>query len=264
MPGKTLFDKIWDRHVVTEKFGKTLLYIDRHLCHDGSMFGFERLRQNNWKLRRPGQTFATPDHYTPTHTASLDELNDGGIDIYIKDEKLLNEVLHIHKKHHENHDNYVDDFPKDMDLVIKNTRIHAKTRVNMANNEWSIFFVPNQQFFVSQRTWTSPIVLVAGLGITFLLALYVQQQIEPTQKHKIWAQQLADRHLALEEALLALKASQAQAIQNEKLSSLGKMMAGIAHEINNPVSFIHGNLEHVQNYIDELVSILSHIKTSEN
>ncbi|MEM8973143.1 MAG: aconitase family protein, partial [Pseudomonadota bacterium] len=76
MPGKTLFDKIWDRHVVTEKFGKTLLYIDRHLCHDGSMFGFERLRQNNWKLRRPDQTFATPDHYTPTHTASLDELND--------------------------------------------------------------------------------------------------------------------------------------------------------------------------------------------
>lgn len=76
VPGKTLFDKIWDRHVVTEKLGKTLLYIDRHLCHDGSMPGFERLRRNNWKLRRPDQTFATPDHYTPTHTESLDELDD--------------------------------------------------------------------------------------------------------------------------------------------------------------------------------------------
>ena len=76
MTGKTLFDKIWDRHVVTEKFGKTLLYIDRHLCHDGSFRGFERLRENNWTVRRPKQTFATPDHYTPTHTASLDALED--------------------------------------------------------------------------------------------------------------------------------------------------------------------------------------------
>ena len=76
MSGKTLFDKIWDRHVVTEQHGKTLLYIDRHLCHDGSIWGFERLRENNWKLRRPDQTFATPDHYTPTHTASLDDLKD--------------------------------------------------------------------------------------------------------------------------------------------------------------------------------------------
>ncbi|MEM6254659.1 MAG: ATP-binding protein [Cyanobacteria bacterium P01_D01_bin.156] len=191
-------------------------------------------------------------------------MNDGGIDIYIKDEKLLNEVLHAHKKHHEYHNHYIDDFPKDIDSIVENTRIHAKTSVNMANNEWSIFFIPNQKFFANQRTWTSPIVLVAGLGITFLLALYVQQQIEQTQKHKIWAQQLAARHQALETAMVALKASQAQAIQNEKLSSLGKMMAGIAHEINNPVSFIHGNLEHVHNYVDELVSILSYIKTQES
>jgi len=76
MPGQTLFDKIWDRHVVTEKHGQTLLYIDRHLLHDGSLWGFERLRQNGWKLRRPDQTFGTPDHYTPTHTASLDDLDD--------------------------------------------------------------------------------------------------------------------------------------------------------------------------------------------
>jgi 3-isopropylmalate/(R)-2-methylmalate dehydratase large subunit len=76
MVGKTLFDKIWDRHVVAEKQGQTLLYVDRHLLHDGSMWGFERLRENNWKMRRPDQAFATPDHYTPTHTASLDDLGD--------------------------------------------------------------------------------------------------------------------------------------------------------------------------------------------
>ncbi len=76
MAGKTLFEKIWERHVVTERHGQTLLYIDRHLCHDGSFFAFERLRKNNLTMRRPKQTYATPDHYTPTHTTSLEGLPD--------------------------------------------------------------------------------------------------------------------------------------------------------------------------------------------
>jgi 3-isopropylmalate/(R)-2-methylmalate dehydratase large subunit len=74
--GKTLFEKIWERHVVTEVEGQTLLYIDRHLCHDGSFNGFGKLRAQNRTLLRPGQTFATPDHYTPTHTASLADIED--------------------------------------------------------------------------------------------------------------------------------------------------------------------------------------------
>ena len=77
MSDRTLFDKIWDRHVVAAREdGQTLLYIDRHLCHDGSFRGFKRLRQQGRRLRRPEQTYATPDHYTPTHTASLDEIAD--------------------------------------------------------------------------------------------------------------------------------------------------------------------------------------------
>ena len=76
MAGQTLFDKIWNRHVVTEKHGQTLLYIDRHLLHDGSFFAFNELRKKGLTVRRPEQTFATPDHYTPTHTASLDDLAD--------------------------------------------------------------------------------------------------------------------------------------------------------------------------------------------
>ena len=74
---QTMFEKIWDAHVVGSRpDGQTLLYVDRHLLHDGSIWGFERLRQNGWKMRRPDQAFATPDHYTPTHTASLDDLAD--------------------------------------------------------------------------------------------------------------------------------------------------------------------------------------------
>jgi 3-isopropylmalate/(R)-2-methylmalate dehydratase large subunit len=77
MSAKTLFEKIWQRHVIVERDdGQTLLYIDRHLAHDGSFNGFNQLRKQGLTVRRPGQTFATPDHYTPTHTANLDEIVD--------------------------------------------------------------------------------------------------------------------------------------------------------------------------------------------
>ena len=77
MSGETLFDKIWDRHVVVGRDdGQTLLYIDRHLAHDGSFNGFRKLRKLGLKVKQPEQTFATPDHYTPTHTADLDQLED--------------------------------------------------------------------------------------------------------------------------------------------------------------------------------------------
>jgi 3-isopropylmalate/(R)-2-methylmalate dehydratase large subunit len=77
MAGQTLFDKVWEHHVITERDdGQTLLYVDRHLCHDGSFNGFKRLRAAGRNVRRPQQTYATPDHYTPTHTSSIDALED--------------------------------------------------------------------------------------------------------------------------------------------------------------------------------------------
>jgi len=66
--GKTLFDKIWDRHVVKElPGGEVLLYIDRHLVHEvTSPQAFEGLRLQNRKVRHPELTFATTDHNVPT------------------------------------------------------------------------------------------------------------------------------------------------------------------------------------------------------
>jgi PAS domain S-box-containing protein len=61
---------------------------------------------------------------------------------------------------------------------------------------------------------------------------------------------------ALELALDDLKRTQAQVIQTEKMSSLGRMVAGIAHEINNPVGFIQGNLTHASHYFQDLLSLL--------
>ena len=60
----------------------------------------------------------------------------------------------------------------------------------------------------------------------------------------------------LKTALHRLKQAQTKLIQSEKMSSLGQLVAGIAHEINNPVNFIHGNLSHVQSYIYDMVKII--------
>jgi len=65
--GLTLYEKIWSAHAVaTGPGGRTLLYIDRHLLHDGSFHAFEALRKSGRKVRRPQACLATPDHYAPS------------------------------------------------------------------------------------------------------------------------------------------------------------------------------------------------------
>ncbi|BAZ30754.1 integral membrane sensor signal transduction histidine kinase [Cylindrospermum sp. NIES-4074] len=65
-----------------------------------------------------------------------------------------------------------------------------------------------------------------------------------------------ERTQELTQALQDLKDTQGQLIQTEKMSSLGQMVAGIAHEINNPVNFIHGNIEYANNYIQDLLDLV--------
>ena len=66
--GRTLYDKIWDEHVVhTEEDGTSILYIDRHLVHEvTSPQAFEGLRQSGRKVWRVSSIVATADHNTPT------------------------------------------------------------------------------------------------------------------------------------------------------------------------------------------------------
>ncbi|OLP18547.1 hypothetical protein BST81_09620 [Leptolyngbya sp. 'hensonii'] len=68
--------------------------------------------------------------------------------------------------------------------------------------------------------------------------------------------QLREQAHQLEESLHKLQQTQAQLVQTEKISGLGQMVAGVAHEVNNPVSFIYGNLSHATGYTDDLIALI--------
>ncbi|RMH72282.1 MAG: PAS domain S-box protein [Cyanobacteria bacterium J007] len=70
------------------------------------------------------------------------------------------------------------------------------------------------------------------------------------------SQELQEKNQQLETALSELQRTQTQLIQTEKMSSLGQMVAGIAHEINNPVNFIYANLDHAQDYLQDLLALV--------
>ncbi len=79
---------------------------------------------------------------------------------------------------------------------------------------------------------------------------------ERTQELSQKNQQLLQAHNQLNETLQNLQQTQAQLIQTEKMSSLGLMVAGVAHEINNPLNFIYNNLEYAKNYTQGLMELV--------
>jgi signal transduction histidine kinase len=69
-------------------------------------------------------------------------------------------------------------------------------------------------------------------------------------------QQVVERTTQLSEALAELKTSQIQLVQREKLSALGNLVAGVAHEINNPIGFLSGNIEPALEYINDIFGLV--------
>ncbi|MCY6491000.1 sensor histidine kinase [Leptolyngbya sp. GGD] len=90
-----------------------------------------------------------------------------------------------------------------------------------------------------------------------LARINIQLKLKNTQKSLInEIEERRQTEAKLKEALLDLRHTQTQLVQAEKMSSLGRLVAGIAHEINNPISFIYGNLRHTHQYAQELIELL--------
>ncbi|MBL1179186.1 MAG: HAMP domain-containing histidine kinase [Pantanalinema sp. GBBB05] len=119
--------------------------------------------------------------------------------------------------------------------------------------------------------------LVSALGIMVRRYLQVNQQIQNIVVENLHSQQkileqerqllesrvlertqeLQQANIALSQAMSNLQQSQIQLIQSEKMSMLGQLVAGVAHEINNPVGFLSGNIQPALDYVSDLLGLIS-------
>jgi len=108
--------------------------------------------------------------------------------------------------------------------------------------------------YQKSRNWTDrEIELLDAVAIQIAIAVEQAQLYGQSQQSAAIAQARASE---LEQALKNLKQTQAQLIQTEKMSALGMSIAGVAHEIKNPVGFICGNLGYAQEYANSLLELI--------
>ncbi|MEM9245854.1 MAG: GAF domain-containing protein, partial [Cyanobacteria bacterium P01_F01_bin.153] len=105
------------------------------------------------------------------------------------------------------------------------------------------------------RQWQQETIdLMGQIGAQLGIALQQSELLAATQ----------NKTQELTQTLNELRSTQLQLIQGEKMSSLGQLVAGIAHEINNPITFIHANMSHVEEYLSDLLTIVQQCQKDRN
>ncbi len=98
--------------------------------------------------------------------------------------------------------------------------------------------------------------------INSLIQSYNEMSFQLNELYSSLELKVQERTIALEAANYKLQETQAMMVHSEKMRALGELVAGIAHEINNPVNFIHGNIIILQNYADDLLSLIDLYETN--
>ncbi|MEM6251648.1 MAG: ATP-binding protein [Cyanobacteria bacterium P01_D01_bin.156] len=160
--------------------------------------------------------------------------------------------------------------------ILDGTPIHQVSPIIHGTNQWffdaqelrrfniqktalppaSILINQKTSFYEQYRelTWYLTSVFLLGMLTILILieAIRRQKQAEQTLEHRV-----TERTNELSNTLEELKQAQAQLIQTEKLSSLGQLVGGVAHEFNNPLTFIAGNIEILKGYGKNLLDLIS-------
>ncbi len=136
-------------------------------------------------------------------------------------------------------------------LPIKNLTKFAEATTRKSKFDLQTPITANDELGVLGNSLNQLIIRVKDL---------LKEQAEAQEKLAFYSQSLEqkvqERTQKLEQTLNQLQSTQAQLIQREKMSSLGQLVAGIAHEINNPVNFIHGNIEYTKDYLQDLLKLV--------
>lgn len=141
--------------------------------------------------------------------------------------------------------------PLNIDLVIplkRQTKLYAI--LIMISNEYTKFYQQEDITLLETVANQASLAIENNLYIEKTKAL--TKSLTESQVQKRYVDELEEKNRNLEELFTELKETQSQLIQSEKMSSLGQLVAGVAHELNNPIGYLYANMKELQKYIDLL------------
>ena len=140
-------------------------------------------------------------------------------------------------------------------LAIWTSRAIANPIVTVTNVAREV--TQKSNFNLQAQVTTHDEVGVLATSLNQLIQWIGKYTRELEDSRQLLEQRVEERTQELQATLQDLKQTQTQLIQTEKMSGLGQMVAGVAHEINNPVNFIYGNLTHLNEYTQEILELLN-------